>query len=610
MMFDPEDRFRDSRAKFSTYPANLLTTRYSRRKLTSYNQTLEKERPRLFNDNRDSVKVIELDNGHGLQDFEASNQAELESLFQRGMEDPLLRYIAIEAPSSRKPLGCSHAMFTYLSSFHQISPSFIPAVCSFGMMVEPKDVCLAYFNADDSLAVPPSDQMTIRSLGRSGFGFQMSYLLRVVESSKSRPPWNFIVRPLAVYHSYDVQTGRTVWVTVKGNSDTREQICDVLEDQLHSGSISGCDTPIRSFIATLAIHLSILETVDENWQLYINEIDHEAREAVDKASNGQLDIGPRFEQLQDEIKQQMTQTDTNKISKERRQSSFLQSVKSGFQRNFSKRKLDQHGADPTQPKNKDPWWKDFFTGPSPTTLPNKENEIQEKLDKYLRLDHYSFSDNQKLHRYGEAIQEAILTIKLDVNVVHGLRDFYERERLHSSVFKDENHPDLYRLETFVDGLKSLENSLCIKHQQLENLEKFVKEAKVLYDGVSQYRNVQISTIYAQSAQASAKRMEEIAGITEKETASMHIITLVTLVFLPGTFIASFLQSGVFQWKDQASLENAWLFRIPVFEMFIAICLVMMFLTFVVWFFVFRCLRGRSHQGQATTVGEKDGSEMV
>lgn len=128
-------------------------------------------------------------------------------------------------------------------------------------------------------------------------------------------------------------------------------------------------------------------------------------------------------------------------------------------------------------------------------------------------------------------------------------------------------------------------------------------------------------------------MEEIAGITEKETASMHIITLVTLVFLPGTFIAvrlamlampslsrsvkylttssqSFLQSGVFQWKDQASLENAWLFRIPVFEMFIAICLVMMFLTFVVWFFVFRCLRGRSHQGQATTVGEKDGSEMV
>ncbi|ETS74007.1 hypothetical protein PFICI_13873 [Pestalotiopsis fici W106-1] len=545
-------------------------------------------------------------------------------------------------------------MFTYLSSHHQIPTAFIPAVCSFGVMLEPKDVCLAFFEGDDSLALPPSNQMRIRSVGRSGSGFQMSFLLRVVEKSESRPPWSFIIRPLAVYHSFDVQTGRTVWVTVKGNSSTREQICDVFEDQLHSGSISGSNTPASAFVATLAIHLSILETVDENWQLYINELDHEAREAVDKASNGQLDFGLRFEKLQDEIRQQMTRTDTNNMSQERRQSSFLQSVTSGFRRSFSKRKLNDTDADLTRPKNNDPWWKGVFSGSNNTTLPDKENEIQEELDKYLRLDHYSFGDNQKLHRYGEAMQEAILTIKLDANVVHAMSEFYQRERLRKSVFKDENHPDLYRLDTFIEGLKSLENSLCIKQQQLESLEKFVKEAKVLvrmtpglnaknivltcvfltpqYDGVSQYRNVQISTIYAQSAQASAKRMEEIAGITEKETASMHIITLVTLVFLPGTFIAvrlamlavpslsrsveylttssqSFLQSGVFQWKDQESLENAWQFRLPVFEMFIAICLVMMFLSFVVWFFVLRYLRGRA-QGQAVTVGEKDISKMA
>ncbi|KAK6206550.1 hypothetical protein LQW54_007620 [Pestalotiopsis sp. IQ-011] len=233
----------------------------------------------------------------------------------------------------------------------------------------------------------------------------------------------------------------------------------------------------------------------------------------------------------------MTQTGTNDINKENRELSFLQSVKSGFQRSFSKRNLTDSDTYSTRSKNNDPWWKDFFRSPTPTTLPNKENEIQEELDKYLRLGHYSFGDNQKLHRCGEAIQEAILTIKLDANVIRGLREFYEREKLHKSVFKDETHTDSHRLTAFISGLKSLENSLGVKQQQLENLEKFVREAKVLYDGVSQYRNVQISTIYAQSAQASAQRMEKIAGITEKETASMHIITFVTLVFLPGTFIA-------------------------------------------------------------------------
>lgn len=124
-------------------------------------------------------------------------------------------------------------------------------------------------------------------------------------------------------------------------------------------------------------------------------------------------------------------------------------------------------------------------------------------------------------------------------------------------------------------------------------------------------------------------MEKIAGTTEKETASMHIITFVTLVFLPGTFIAvrlalpsltrsvqylttnsqSFLQSGVFQWKDEDAVESAWMFRGPVFQMFMGICVVMMFITFVVWFFVFRCLRGRSRDRQSA-IDEKDALDNV
>ncbi len=44
-------------------------------------------------------------------------------------------------------------------------------------------------------------------------------------------------------------------------------------------------------------------------------------------------------------------------------------------------------------------------------------------------------------------------------------------------------------------------------------------------------------ILAEQAGATAKNMEDIAVKTKLETVSMRIITLVTLFFLPGTFIS-------------------------------------------------------------------------
>jgi hypothetical protein len=79
-----------------------------------------------------------------------------------------------------------------------------------------------------------------------------------------------------------------------------------------------------------------------------------------------------------------------------------------------------------------------------------------------------------------------------------------------------------------------------------------------FDKIWQFRNIETSKLFAINAHQSAARMEEmtaemhnstinmesltqsmhsIAEKTGNETASMHIITLVTLIFLPGTFVA-------------------------------------------------------------------------
>lgn len=373
-------------------------------------------------------------------------------------------------------------MFTYLSSYLQISPSFIPAVTTFGRVLNPKNVCLAFFESDDSLLVPCANQNTLRSLGRSGSAIQLSYLLRVVEPSSSPQPWNFNLRPLAVYHSYDIHTGRTLWVTVKGNSATQEQVCESLDDSLHP-ELTGSG---HTFIATLDLHLSLLETVDENWQLYINEIEKAIRETASKASNARIDIGPQFKQMQQDI-QQIARQGTNDITQESRMNSLFhsiksfRSIKSGLQKTSDKGILGNAKPASTQPKKNSSWWKWRVDKPGHTTPVNQDDEFQDIMDKYLKLDMFSFEDNQNLHRYGETIQEAILTIKLDVNVIQGLREFYQCDTTLNLVFKEKNDKtsDLCHVKAFVARLKSLENSLRIKQQQLESLELSVREAKLL-----------------------------------------------------------------------------------------------------------------------------------
>lgn len=62
--------------------------------------------------------------------------------------------------------------------------------------------------------------------------------------------------------------------------------------------------------------------------------------------------------------------------------------------------------------------------------------------------------------------------------------------------------------------------------------------------ILQYRSVKANEFFAKKAQISADHMEgmtnemhEIAKKTKQETVSMRVITLVTLFFLPSTFIA-------------------------------------------------------------------------
>jgi hypothetical protein len=115
--------------------------------------------------------------------------------------------------------------------------------------------------------------------------------------------------------------------------------------------------------------------------------------------------------------------------------------------------------------------------------------------------------------------------------------------------------------TDLEGQKSRTQILLSLLSNRKNLVRYNKICKCsisnktltqeqLYE-ISNKRAVETSRIYAKRSQLSTDRIEkmtdamfEIAEKTQQETVSMKIITLVTLFFLPGTFISVRLTSSL------------------------------------------------------------------
>ncbi len=122
--------------------------------------------------------------------------------------------------------------------------------------------------------------------------------------------------------------------------------------------------------------------------------------------------------------------------------------------------------------------------------------------------------------------------------------------------------------------------------------------------------MQISLLFAQSGYDSGKKMESIAHKTEQETTSMHVITTVTLLFLPGTFVAvshlaiwlmtkpltveqSFFQSGVIQLKVPNTIEGDWMMLPGPAGLFFKISFGLMVVVFVIWALAFGCIKHKA-----------------
>lgn len=141
------------------------------------------------------------------------------------------------------------------------------------------------------------------------------------------------------------------------------------------------------------------------------------------------------------------------------------------------------------------------------------------------------------------------------------------------------------------------------------------------EAIQQYRSLRVTREYAVIGHRQASAMQDIAMETEQKTASMNIITIATLIFLPPTFVAvslallhylsraspkhkslttsagqTFFQAGLLTFQTPPEkFDGPWLLEWSGFWLFIGICLPLLVIVFGFWHWLRRRLAKRARE---------------
>ncbi|GAB7361634.1 hypothetical protein MBLNU230_g1685t1 [Neophaeotheca triangularis] len=207
---------------------------------------------------------------------------------------------------------------------------------------------------------------------------------------------------------------------------------------------------------------------------------------------------------------------------------------------------------------------------------------------------FSFEHLQDVHFTEEKVDEALEVVRANVNVFERLGDSYR-------ALQESPHCPRKLLDACQSDLDQFHrklNNLCSELKQQENrlcaLVKLFASRRSLLHEILQYRNVQANNLMAERAQVTALRMEgmtkemhTIAQKTKVETVSMRIITLVTLFFLPGTFISTLMSTPIVTFEPGSAQLKDRVIAVGALQFFVLVSLPLVLLTFVAWYLVYR-----------------------
>ena len=432
----------------------------------------------------------------------------------------------------------------------QVMPEFVDFLFPFGFRSYAQDFYFSGFRHRTQLAehgrnaAPNAKPIDKR--------FQICFNLKSVEPSDS-DDWS--IRHCAVHHSFDVKEVRTSWIILKGDELMKRRIESATSDRgphqpSDYNSLSG------AFKASLETHMIFCDWSAENWRWYINSLEDKFQAMTRRTFSAPVHVpfllAAATDQFELKPRTNTQRTDTSKISMFSR--TLTQMTEKASPRPAMKHQKSapqtygnpETGISQPLPPDED----DDDEGDEEPQSPRRPNEV--KVEDETR--DFSFSKLRKVHQVAEKANEAVLVLRQNIIVLTQLRQYYR------SISKRKDFPrDLAKscedaIDEFELRIDGVEHDMQTQILRLETLLRLLEDRKTLVrrtiqstesaklrkyqlHSILDYQNTQANRYSTKSMYTMTEDMNDIARKTKIETVSMKVITLVTLFFLPGTFIS-------------------------------------------------------------------------
>lgn len=330
-------------------------------------------------------------------------------------------------------------------------PAFLDFLFPYGKQEYAQDFYFGGFRHDTRLTEMDRG-LEILELGRSGRVLQLCYGLKSVEKSERQREWPWSIRQTGIYHSFDVETSRAIWIVVKADHLMKDRIMSATEAIGLSG-LASFETLGGAFASTLATHLMFCEWSGENWRWYINFLEEALQDVTRQPLSAPVDLF-----LPPVINERPSASIRPSIIAERSGTTFNQLHEKGL--------LQADGAPPPLLNSSSPTYPALQ---EPPEAPHGHNREQES----------SFNDLQKIQYIEEKVNEALLILKINTSVTTELKQHYQ------SVISSKNCPKELRqdckadVDRFENRLSTVANDMRMQEWSLERLLHLVADRKAL-----------------------------------------------------------------------------------------------------------------------------------
>lgn len=344
-------------------------------------------------------------------------------------------------------------------TYHQVYHSYLDLIFAFGDQTESTDAGLAQFQFDDAV-FSGNPKPSIPQLDRSGCEIRHAFLLRAPERLErtGSGPWPWSIRQIAVYHSFDTQRCKSLWITIKANSLLRDRVRDDTNDIPLLKANAKTDLTTQ-WEAALATHMIYFRYVEENWRWVVREMEDLIRKRLARAKTTPVASPiPLSSMLQSKPKQ-VTGLST-RIRKGAAKQTWLPKILPPG------RRLDAH-------------------------LNNSQRERGGSShvgtsEEMRKLDVFNYKDLQSLNVTKGHVEELSLVIKLNLQTLKDVRHYFEQLEHYGLIrSKCQDSPDHEKHEItkittqFLLRLDRIIRSLETREIQLQSLGRQLEEGTAL-----------------------------------------------------------------------------------------------------------------------------------